>query len=730
MITMSNQVQSNQEHQHKGIQQSEQMRRKTIARDISWLSFNGRVLQEAADPSVPLRERIRFLGIFSNNMDEFFRVRVATLKRMSEFSGNKSKANMHLEVSPNKILDDIQAVVLEQGDTFDAIWDGIRQEMEKEKIFLVTEKELNALQQQFIQNYFEEEVRSNTIPLMIESIPTFPYLRDKSIYLGVVLSRKDNSMKRKYALIEVPSRVLGRFVQLPSPAMDEHHIILLEDIIRYNLRNIFAYFGYDSYESWVFKVTRDAEIDLDNDVSTTLIQKIEKGLKNRRKGKPVRFVYDKEMDKGLLDYIIKRLGLSRKGGNLIPGGRIHNFRHFMDFPDVFPKKGHRKKPFTHPLLIKTPRVTDVVLEQDVMLHFPYHSFNPVIDMLREAAIDPNVTTIKITGYRLASNSKIINALINAVRNGKHVTVMLELRARFDEEANLEWKERLEDEGVKVLIGIPNVKVHAKICLIKKRINNFTIHYGFVSTGNLNEKTARVYGDHCLLTSDRHIMADVNRIFTYLENWKEGAAPLKACKTLIPCPTSLRRELIKMITRETRLAREKKFAAITLKMNSISDEDLIDKLYEAAKAGVKIQLIVRGIFCLFSENSKFIIPIKAISIIDEYLEHARVFIFHNAGKEKTYISSADWMVRNLDHRVEATCPILDESITRELKEILDIQLSDNVKARWLDNELLNRYKRDSEEKVRSQIEIYNYLYQKATLEEEGVPPITESVAVES
>jgi polyphosphate kinase len=706
---------------------SEQMRRKTIARDISWLSFNGRVLQEAADPTVPLRERIRFLGIFSNNMDEFFRVRVATLKRMSEYSG-KSKINMHMEVSPEKILNDIQAIVLEQGDEFDTIWGGIRKELESEKIFLVAENDLDPTQQQFIQSYFEEEVRSNIIPLMIESIPQFPYLRDKSIYLGVVLSRQDNSMKRKYALIEVPSRVLGRFVILPSPALDEHHIILLEDIIRYNLRNIFAYFGYDTYESWVFKVTRDAEIDIDNDISTTLIQKIEKGLKNRRKGKPVRFVYDKEMDAGLLEYIIKRLNLARKG-NLLPGGRIHNFRHFMDFPDVFPKKGQRKKSFTHPLLVSTPRVTDVVLEQDVMLHYPYHSFNPVIDMLREAAIDPNVTTIKITCYRLASNSKVINTLVNAVRNGKHVTVMLELRARFDEEANLEWKERLEDEGVKVLIGIPNVKIHAKICLIKKRINNFTIHYGFVSTGNLNEKTARVYGDHCLLTSDRHIMADVNRIFNYLENWKEGTAPLKACKMLIPCPTGLRQELLRMIARETKLAKENKPAAITLKMNSISDEELIDKLYEAARTGVRVQLIVRGIFCMFTENSKFIIPVKAISIIDEYLEHARVFIFHNGGKEKTYISSADWMVRNLDHRVEATCPILDESICKELKDILEIQLSDNVKARWLDNDLLNKYKRDhSEKKIRSQIEIYNYLHQKAYPGEEAGRSIPASASV--
>ncbi|HVV06186.1 MAG TPA: polyphosphate kinase 1 [Puia sp.] len=696
------------------------MKRKTIARDISWLSFNGRVLQEAADNSVPLRERIRFLGIFSNNMDEFFRVRVATLKRMSEYSGRRGKINMHLEVSPDKILNDIQSMVLEQNEEFDTIWSDIRKELEKEKIFLINEKELDQTQQQFIQNYFEEEIRSNIIPLMVESIPTFPYLRDKSIYLGVVLSRQDGTMRHKYALIEIPSRVLGRFVQLPSPALDEHHIILLEDIIRYNLRNIFSYFGYDTYDSWIFKVTRDAEIDIDNDVSTTLIQKIEKGLKNRRRGKPVRFVYDKEMDDGLLEYLMKRLNLSRKD-NLMPGGRIHNFRHFMDFPDVFPKKGQRKKPFTHPLLVKTPRVTDVVLDRDVMLHFPYHSFNPVIDMLREAAIDPNVTTIKITCYRLAANSKIINALVNAVRNGKHVTVVLELRARFDEEANLEWKERLEDEGVKVFFGIPNMKVHAKICLIKKRINNFTIHYGFVSTGNLNEKTAKVYGDHCLLTGDRHIMADVNRIFNYLEKWKEGTTPLKACKTLIPCPTSLRRELIRMINREIKLAKEKKPATLTMKMNSLSDEELIDKLYEAARAGVEIKLIVRGIFCMFSENSKYPIPVKAVSIIDEYLEHARVFIFGNNGKEKVYISSADWMVRNLDHRVEATCPVLDPGIQHDLKKILDIQLADNVKARWLDNELMNKYKKDHPEvKVRSQIEIYNYLYHKAHHGEEAIP----------
>ncbi|WP_127125002.1 polyphosphate kinase 1 [Pseudoflavitalea rhizosphaerae] len=687
------------------------MKRKTIARDISWLSFNGRVLQEAADPSVPLRERIKFLGIFSNNMDEFFRVRVATLKRMNEF-GRKLK-NMHLEQAPGKILDEIQQVVLEQQQSFNTIWESVRRELEKEKIFLVNEKQLNKEQQKFVQTYFEEEVRSNIIPIMVENVPQLPYLREKSLYLGVVLSRRDQSLRRKYSLIEVPSKSVGRFCKLPSPE-GEQHIILLEDVIRFNLKSIFSYFGYDRFGSWVFKITKDAEIDLDNDVSTTMIQKIEKGLRNRRKGKPVRFVYDKEMDDGLLDFLIRKLNLSRKE-SMIPGGRIHNFRHFMDFPDVFQKKSARKKPFQHQLLKHTMRVTDVVLEKDIMLNFPYHSFNPVIDLLREAAIDPEVTAIKITAYRLASNSKVINALINAVRNGKQVTVMLELRARFDEEANLEWKERLEEEGVKVLIGIPNMKVHAKLLMIKKRVNNHTIHYGFVSTGNLNEKTSHVYGDHCLLTSDRFIMADVNRIFNYLENPKEGDKFLKACKTLIPCPTSLRKELYKLINREIRNARSKKHASITLKMNSLSDEELINKLYDAARAGVEIRLIIRGIFCMYSESKRFKVPVKAISIVDEYLEHARVFIFHNGGEEKVYISSADWMVRNLDHRVEATCPILDEKIRRVLKNILEIQLRDNVKARILDNELSNRYVRDrKQKKVRSQVETYQYLHQKTII----------------
>ncbi len=683
---------------------------KLIQRDISWLSFNARVLQEANDPTVPLRERIRFLGIFSNNTDEFFRVRVATLKRMIEFAEKRNRLNMHMEDNPQNILEQIHSVVLRQQTEFNRIWEGILKELNEEQTFLLDEKHLNIEQQAFVRKFFDEQVRSNVIPLIIENLPQMPYLRDKSIYLGVAMRKKDSAYQQKYSLIEIPVTALGRFVLLPSEE-GVHNIILLEDVIRFNLPNIFSYFEYDYFEAHVFKLTKDAEIDLDQDVITSFVEKIEKGLKNRRKGKPVRFVYDKEMDAGLLEYLIRRLNLGNKS-NIIPGGRIHNYRHFMDFPDVFPAKSQRNKPFTHPELKGALRVTDIILKKDIMLHFPYHSYDSVIDLLREAAMDPLVVSIKITAYRLASNSKVINALVNASRNGKEVVVLLELKARFDEEANLAWKEVLEQEGVKVLLGVPKMKIHAKLCVIKKRVATRTVQYGFVSTGNLNENTARVYGDHCLLTAKRSVMADINRIFNYLENWKSGTGQLHLCKTLLICPTNMRSSFEAQIIREIKLAKAGKDACITLKANSLSDAKLIDRLYEAASAGVKLQLIIRGIYCPFIDKKKLKHQVRAISIVDEYLEHARVIIFKNGGKEKIYISSADWMVRNLDHRLEAAIPIMDKGIRKELKEIINIQLSDNIKARVLDKELSNDYMAISDKKkVRSQIETYHYLHQK-------------------
>ena len=684
------------------------LKRKTIPRDISWLSFNNRVLQEAADETVPLRERIRFLGIFSNNLDEFFRVRVAALRKMIEFG---SKAKMHLETNPARILEEIQEKVNHQQVEFERIWKDIQRELARQHIIFVNEKKLSSQHQKTVLDYFNEEVRSYIIPLMIESIQNFPVLNDKSVYLACRLSRKDKAMPQRFALVSVPVRHLSRFLVLPAKD-DDQYIILLEDVIRFCLPNIFSFFGYDQFSAHLIKVTRDAEIDIDNDVSTSLIQKIEKGLKNRKKGKPVRFVFDKDIDISLLTYLVKRLGLSLQE-NLIPGGRIHNFKDFINLPEeVFSQKSLRKKPFTHPLLKNTNSVTNVVFNKDVLLHLPYHSFDSVIDLLREAAIDPDVASIKITCYRLAPRSKIINALTNAVRNGKQVTAVLELRARFDEEANLLWKEELEDAGVKVFIGVPNFKVHAKLCLIKKRVNNSTTHYGFVSTGNLNEKTALAYGDHCLLTSDRKIMADVNRIFTYLENPKSRINILRSCKTLLVSPTGMRRQLMALINKEIKNARQKKPSGITIKLNSLSDELLIFKLEEAARAGVEVKMLVRGICCMFTENKKFKKPLQALSIVDEYLEHARVMIFLNGGHEKVFISSADWMVRNIDHRIEAACPVLEKEIKKEIIDIINIQLKDNVKARILDNDGSNEYVNPRNTlKVRSQVETYNYLRNK-------------------
>ncbi len=680
-----------------------------LPRDLSWLSFNARVLQEANDKTVSLKERIRFLGIFSNNMDEFFRVRVATLKRMEEWTRARGKKNFHMENSPQEIMTEILQTVLKQQNEFNRIWSDIQKEMKAYGVVLKNEKQLSSDQKKFVVDFFENEVRTNIIPLMIQSLPELPYLRDKSIYLGVVMSKKDTAYGQQYALIEIPSKALGRFVLLPNDK-NETHIILLEDIIRFNLPIIFSYFGYNHFESHIFKVTKDAEIDLDNDISTTYVEKMQKGLKKRRKGKPVRLVYDKEMNSGLLNYLVKKLKLS-ENSNIIPGGRIHNFRHFMEFPDVFPAPKHKVKPFTHPDLHGAKQVAEVIQKKDILLNFPYHSFSAVIDLLREAAIDPGVQSIKITAYRLAAESKIINALINASRNGKKVEVMLELKARFEEEANLEWKTILEEEGVKVILGVPNMKVHAKICVIKKRVNNATVQYGFVSTGNLNEKTAHFYGDHCLLTSNRKIMADINKVFYYLENPIRYENVLSECQTLLVSPSSMRRKISTMIDREIEYAKKGRKASILLKLNSLSDEKLIEKLYKACNVGVRVDLIIRSIYCSQKNLKKKEVEPHAISIIDSFLEHARVMVFNNGGNKEVYITSADWMVRNLDHRIEVACPVYSKELKNEILEILNIQLADNVKARILDPNLNNNYVHLPGRKIKSQLETFKYLHKK-------------------
>ncbi len=685
------------------------MSKKFIPRDVSWLSFNGRVLQEAADETVPLPLRIKFLGIFSNNLDEFFRVRVAGLKRAIDLK-DKS-ANQSFYEDPQLILEELNIRVIKQQKKFDSTWNRIQKDMAKQNVYIKTSEELNPEQQKFVSDYYQDDVESNVIPLILDDVRPMPYIRDKSLYLGIAMGKQEWQYETKFALIEIPTSQNGRFVQLPSPK-DEKHIILLEDVIKFNLPLIFSYFGFDVFNAHVFKVTKDAEFDIDNDINTTLVEKISKGVKNRRKGKPTRFIFDQEMDHKLVEFLIKKLNLSKKD-SIIPGQKIHNFKHFMDFPNVFKSYNQplERTSFPHPYFKNYERVTDTVLKKDVLLSFPYHEFRPIIDLLREAAMDPDVKTIQITAYRLASNSKIANALINAARNGKEVTVMLELRARFDEENNLDWKEKLELEGIKVLTGIPNKKVHAKLCVIKKRIGMKTIQYGFVSTGNINEKTAKLYGDYCLLTSNRDVIADINKVFNYLRRPKSNPAEIiKNCKSLLICPTDMRRELLHYIDQEITEAKAGRKAYIIVKVNSLSDKEMIKKLYDAATAGVKIDLIIRGIYCATNQKT-FKLQMNAISIVDEYLEHARVMYFYNAGREQLFISSADWMTRNLDHRIEAAVKITSKKIKEDLKEMLQIQLNDNVKARILNNSLSNHYVENKKAPCRSQIEIYNYLRKK-------------------
>ncbi len=682
---------------------------KPIIRDISWLAFNQRVMQEAKDPKVHLYDRLRFLGIFSNNLDEFYRVRVGTLNKMVEI--DKGKTKMHLEQHPEKILKEIQRTTVKLQRSFDLSFSEIMREMGKQhRIFLKNERQLNKEQKDWVRSYFEDKVRTQIVPLMIESMPQAPMLKDRSIYLACLMGNAQNPMLQRYALIQVPEEQTPRFVTLPNSG-NETHIIMLEDIIRFNLKYLFAPFGFDRFKSHIIKVTRDAEMDMDNDIHSNLIAELEKNLQKRTRGKATRFVYDKRIDPQLLEYLINRLGLTDKS-NLIPGGRIHNFKAFMNFPkNVFKDIKPRPKPFVHPLLKQPCRIMDVIDKRDVMLHFPYHSFDSIIDLLREAAIDPSVQSIRLTVYRLAKNSKVINALLNAVRNGKKVSVIVELKARFDEEANLYWKKVLEEEGIDVFVGIPNMKIHAKLCVIKKREFNRTIQYGFISTGNFHEGTAQVYGDHLLLTTKPQIISDINKIFDCLESPNPDLRQIVNCKVLITSPHQMRDYFLRKIEQE--IVSNEKNRKIAVKLNSLVDKELINSLYRAAESGVKIDLIIRGICTALTQQATFKKKMNAISIVDQYLEHARVFIFSQGKDPRVYISSADWMVRNLDHRVEVACPVFSHTFSEELQDILKIQLKENVKARILDNRHRNQYvKRGEKEKsFRSQLEIYNYLKSK-------------------
>lgn len=675
-------------------------------REISWLSFNERVLQEAADHNVPLLERIKFLAIFSSNLDEFFRVRVATNRRLLKFQ-HKQKVKEALETE--KLLQDIQKIVIRQQDKFAAIYEEIQEEMAMEKIFIIDESELNSEQSLAVIDFFRREVISNLFPVILDHLREFPFVKDNVIYLAIKMTRKSGAVRHKYALIELPTEVLGRFFILPKTD-DKTYIILLDDVIRHSLAMIFSNLDFEKFTAHTIKVTRDAELEMENDEQENLVEAMRKSLKERHKGAPVRFIYDSEIPDDLLQFIVKKLKISKE--NMIPGGRYHNFKDFFDFPPVG-GSGTRYATITqihNPDFEASSSMFDVIAKSDVMLQHPYQPFDYVIRFLREAAIDPSVYAIKITLYRVAKHSNVVNALINAVKNGKQVTVVIELQARFDEESNLYWTSKLQEAGATVIFGVPTHKVHAKICLVFRRENNKTVHYAHLSTGNYNGKTAKLYSDFGLFTSDTRITADLIKVFSFINNFPRINYSFKH---LLVSPLYLKKEYLRLIDREIKNSKAGGEAYIFAKMNSLVDIDIINKLYEASNNGVKVRLIVRGICCLRTGIKGQSENIEIISIVDKFLEHARVYIFGNNGNPLVYSGSADWMTRNLERRIEVIFPILDERIKHEFIRIMEIQWADNVKARIIDSKQINEYRQFKLPAVRAQVETYSYLLARSS-----------------
>ncbi len=675
-----------------------------INREISWLSFNERVLQEAEDPNVPLFERLRFIGIFSNNLDEFFRVRVASVRRMVDFGSDEELIG---DINPTDLFERIMEIVIEHQQKSQQNFRNITEEMASQNMFIINEKELTDEQGMHVKQYFHDKVLPSLVPIMLGKNMKFPYLRDRSVYLAVKLSRQNKPEKFAYALIRVPSLSLSRFFVLPEKD-GKKYIILLDDIIRYCLPDIFPLFNYDVYEAYTIKVTRDAQLDIDDDISKSFIEQMEASLKKRKLGTPVRLIYDREIDENLFNFITKKMKLGED--NLVPGGTYHNHKDFMNFPEIGEAHHYynRLTPIRHKDLKPNESILKKMRQKDIMLHYPYQSFSHFIDLLREAAIDPKVQEIGITIYRVAENSKVVNALLNAIRNGKKVTVVIELQARFDEEANIFWSNKLQEEGAHVINGIPGLKIHSKLAWIKRKEKDTYRNYAYVGTGNFHEGTARVYADDGLLTADPNISDEVAKLFSFFKQTYRNYE----YKHIIVSPFHIRDFFVKMIDNEIEIAKSGRKAFMTLKMNSLIDPDMMDKLYEAAESGVKIKLIVRGIFGMLTQINSVHKNIEAISIVDKYLEHSRIFLFGNDGDEKIFIGSADWMPRNLNRRIEVACPIYNNEIKNELKQMLKIQLKDNSKSRILDNELTNQYNtRKPDVRFRAQEDFHQYIKTK-------------------
>ncbi|SDB41615.1 polyphosphate kinase [Flavobacteriaceae bacterium MAR_2010_188] len=673
-----------------------------INRELSWLQFNARVLQEAADESVPLLERLRFIGIFSNNLDEFFKVRYATIKRIDE-AGKGGKSQLG-GIRAKELLEIITQIVIQQQTSSLKILEKIEKQLESHDIYMINENDIDDTQHDFLRNYFIQQVSPALVTIILNDEVDLPLLKDSAAYLAVKMVLDDK--QRQYALIEIP-KTIERFVVLPKQN-DNDYIIILDDLIRYCLSDIFSIFNYTSITAHMIKITRDGELDFDSDLSKSFIDKIAESVKHRQIGEPVRFVYDKTIEKETLRFLREKMCIDGND-SVIPGGRYHNRRDYMGFPSLGRDDlQYVKRP---PLPIKGLSLQSSMFkslaEKDYLLYTPYQTFAYVVKFLRQAALDPQVKTIKITIYRLAQISHVASSLINAAKNGKNVTVSIEIQARFDEQANIDYAEQMMQDGVNLLFGVKGLKVHSKICVIEREENNKLKRYGFISTGNFNESTAKIYTDFTLFTADQSILKDVNTVFDFFEiNYR-----IYPYQHLITSPHHTKAKFFGLINNEIKNVRAGKPGFIKLKMNSISNYQMIDKLYEASRAGVKIQMIVRGICCLIPGIKGMSENIEVISIIGKFLEHTRLMIFCNNENPNVFISSADWMTRNIENRVEVTCPIYDEEIKQELIEIYDICWSDNVKARVLNEKQNNVYRKNNNKKVRAQFATYDYYLDK-------------------
>ncbi|OBQ52563.1 polyphosphate kinase 1 [Tamlana sp. s12] len=673
-----------------------------INREISWLQFNARVLQEAEDETVPLIERLRFLGIFSNNLDEFFKVRYATVKRIVE--AGKGAKNELGGIRAKELLEIITQIVIDQqSESLDILYDIVKK-LKNENIYIINETQIDDAQHDFIKEYFLKEVSPALVTIILNDEVVLPNLKDSGAYLAVKMLMPDDT--KQFALIEIPKSV-NRFVVLPKQG-EKFFIIAVDDLLRHCLGDIFNIFDYKSISAHMIKITRDGELDFESDLSKSFIDKISDSVKHREVGEPVRFVYDKTIDKDTLEFLMSKMGIDETD-SIIPGGRYHNRRDYMGFPslgrtdllydkiEALPIKG---------LSLQTS-IFEAIAKKDYLLHAPYQTFSYVVKFLREAALDPKVKTIKITIYRLAEISHIASSLINAAINGKTVTVSIELRARFDEQANINYAKQMEEVGVNLIFGVAGLKVHSKMCVIEREEGKKFHRYGFISTGNFNESTAKIYTDYTLFTANQKILKDVDKIFGFFEtNYK-----INKYKHLIVSPHYTKREVFKLIDNEINNVSLGKEGLIRLKMNSISSYDMVDKLYEASRAGVKVQMIVRGLCCLIPGVPGMSENIEVISVVDKFLEHSRIYIFGNNGNPKLYISSADWMTRNIENRVEVSCPIYDEEIKQEIIDTFNICWNDNVKARVLSDSQENNYRVNDNKKIRSQYAIYDYYLKK-------------------